>query len=237
MKTKRSHRCNKNRRTMKVGGGNMFRKKIAPKYSDTYKIHEGSFWKEGHGGMMGLGSYGWKKRDYKLFKKSEESHYVLIYFDGTTEQGNIKFNRGNVIDIVDSIETKAIKMSYIAELTETLSGTQEERRIQANNMAERIKVINITDISANNKEFPIFFETEADYTSFINKIKDNTSEEGDTTSEEGDTKSNVLAASGMSPKKGGSKNILKTRRRKHKRKTRRRKNNKRKSRRRSIKRR
>lgn len=209
---------------MKGGGGNMFRKKIASNYAGTTPIVSGTFWKKGHGGIVG--SNDWKKREYELYKSNDlyEPYFVLIYFlpDEKTEKGHIKFRFNNMYNENDKNKISDIKKSYFAELTDTLPGNSVQRRGEANDMAEGIKVINIIDnISGNNKKFPIFFETEADFNDFKSQIV-------------GGTTSDVPAASDMSSQDGGSKNILKTRRRKHKRKTRRRKNKKRKSRTRSI---
>ena len=257
MKTKRSHRCNKNRKTVKVGG----RKKIASEYNGIDPIVSGSFWKQGHGGMMRLGSYGWKKRDYKLFKKSEESHYVLIYFHGKTEQGNIKFNVVGVFSddgktykypLKDDDLNKA-KKAYKDELMDNMGELAKNKKSESeipDEIAERLsnqgKGLIIKDI--NDTEYPIFFETEEAYNKFKMSITDplaaaTARPENIMSMEEAlkhvddykqDNEQQLRAGPGSS---GGRKNILKTRKRKHKRKTRRRKNNKRKSRRRSIKRR
>lgn len=171
MKTKRNNRRNKNRNTMKGGAGNMFGNKIPPDYIDVNPIVSGTFWKKGH--TMGSG---WKQRKYKLFKKPTESQYVLIYFKGKTEKGNIKFNSSDVFSLTKTDLEEAMN-AYRQELMDD-PGIQE-KTMEARRKKQTSPVANILgsddlglgltiqDISG--KLYPIFFPTNQ-YNTFMRKI-------------------------------------------------------------------
>ena len=225
MKTKRNNRGNKNRKTMKVGGGNMFRKKIASDYAGTTPIVSGTFWKKGHGGIVG--SYDWKKRKYELYESNnlDEPYFVLIYFllDEKTEKGHIKFNEVDVFnedDVVNPLTESdliQIKKKYKDELMDNMIELKKYKtklESEPGDTAERLssqgKGLIIKDI--NDTEYPIFFENESDCNNFRVAVQ------------------TTIAL--RAPNGGRARPGRKTR--KHKRKTRRRKNKKRKSRTRSI---
>lgn len=153
MKTKRSHRCNKNRNTMKVGGDD----------SRTF-LTQGVFWKKGHGP-----SYDWKNRKYYLYKvNGQNNKYQLEYYHGEKMKGIIIFesDNDNVITETDG-NNLDIPMSFLGDLTER---TDYPNDVQTY-IQDNTKKIKITDI--NKKEYPIFFEKIENYNNFISKINTN----------------------------------------------------------------
>ena len=151
MKTKRSNRRNKNRKTMKGGGDD----------SRTL-LTQGVFWKKEHGP-----SYDWKKRKYYLYKvEGQNKKYQLEYYHGKKKKGIIIFesDNDNVITETDG-NNLDIPMSFLGDLTEKTNRSDLQTKILDT------RKINITDIKE--KVYPIFFETEVDYNNFMNIINTN----------------------------------------------------------------